>query len=87
VSEPDDDRGLLTETPGLGLEGRVVWLTGASRGLGCTLAYAFAGAGAQLLLTARSEEALKEVAGAIREHGGRYSPAQWPIPRSSSERP
>jgi NAD(P)-dependent dehydrogenase (short-subunit alcohol dehydrogenase family) len=69
VSQADDDRRLLTERPSFGLEGRVVWLTGASRGLGRTLAYAFAGAGAQLLLCARSAEALDEVAGEIRAQG------------------
>jgi NAD(P)-dependent dehydrogenase (short-subunit alcohol dehydrogenase family) len=70
VSQADDDRRLLSEPVGFGLEGRVVWLTGASRGLGRTLAYAFAGAGAQLLLCARSADALEEVAGEIRGHGG-----------------
>ena len=70
MSQADDDRRLLSEPVGFGLEGRVVWLTGASRGLGRTLAYAFAGAGAELLLCARSEDALEEVAGEIRGHGG-----------------
>jgi NAD(P)-dependent dehydrogenase (short-subunit alcohol dehydrogenase family) len=60
VSERDDDRQLLTEAPDPGLEGLVVWLSGASRGLGRTLACAFAAVGAQLLLCTRS----------IREHGG-----------------
>ena len=70
MSQAEDDRRLLNEPVGFGLEGRVVWLTGASRGLGRTLAYALAGAGAQLLLCARSEAALEEVAGDIRDHGG-----------------
>lgn len=70
MSQPTDDQHLLTQTPSFGLEGGVVWLTGASRGLGRALAFAFAGAGAQLLLCARSQEPLEEVARAIREHGG-----------------
>jgi NAD(P)-dependent dehydrogenase (short-subunit alcohol dehydrogenase family) len=61
---------LLTNPPDLRLDGRVAWITGASRGLGRDLAYACAGAGAELLLCARSADALDEVAGEIRGHGG-----------------
>jgi NAD(P)-dependent dehydrogenase (short-subunit alcohol dehydrogenase family) len=64
------DRLLLLEPPSLRLDGRVVWLTGASRGLGRALAYALAGAGAELVLSARSESALTELADEIRAHGG-----------------
>jgi NAD(P)-dependent dehydrogenase (short-subunit alcohol dehydrogenase family) len=65
-----DDRALLTTPPDLRFEDRVVWLTGASRGLGQALAYAFAGAGAKLLLCARSAERLDSIAAEIRDHGG-----------------
>jgi NAD(P)-dependent dehydrogenase (short-subunit alcohol dehydrogenase family) len=70
VTGQEDELSLLADGVGGRLDGRVVWLTGASRGLGRTLAFAFAAAGAQLLLCARSEEALDEVAVAIRRHGG-----------------
>lgn len=52
------------------LDGRVVWVTGASRGLGRALALGFAGAGARVLATARSADALDETVAAIRERGG-----------------
>jgi NAD(P)-dependent dehydrogenase (short-subunit alcohol dehydrogenase family) len=66
-----DDLALLDAPPDLRFDGRVVWITGASKGLGRAMAFAFAGAGADLVLSARSAEALAEVATAIREHGGR----------------
>jgi NAD(P)-dependent dehydrogenase (short-subunit alcohol dehydrogenase family) len=53
-----------------GLDGKVVWITGASRGLGEAAAYAFGAAGARVLLTARSEGDLDRVASRIREGGG-----------------
>jgi NAD(P)-dependent dehydrogenase (short-subunit alcohol dehydrogenase family) len=66
---PEDDTALLTAPPSLRLDGKVAWITGASRGLGRTLAFAFAGAGAAVLLSARSAEALEELAGELRESG------------------
>lgn len=65
-----DDVALLAEPPGLRLDGKVAWVTGASRGLGRSLAYALAGAGAELLLTARSEAPLAAIAQDIRARGG-----------------
>jgi len=41
---------------------KVVWITGASSGIGEALAYAFAGEGAQLILSARREKELQRVA-------------------------
>jgi NAD(P)-dependent dehydrogenase (short-subunit alcohol dehydrogenase family) len=54
----------------LELDGKVVWITGASRGLGEAAAYAFSGAGARVILTARSADDLDRVAGKIRDGGG-----------------
>ncbi len=66
----NDDSPLLRKPPDLRLDGKVAWITGASRGLGRELAFAFAGAGAAVLLSARSAARLEQVASAIREYGG-----------------
>lgn len=52
------------------LEGKVAWVTGASQGVGRSVALAMAGAGAKLLLTARNGAALSELAESIRGDGG-----------------
>lgn len=44
------------------LSGKVVWITGASSGIGEAIAYQLAKVGAKLILSARSEEELKWVA-------------------------
>lgn len=44
---------------------KVIWITGASSGIGEYLAYAFASRGAKLILSARNEDGLKEVKQAI----------------------
>lgn len=67
---PDSQTALLQSPPDLRLDGRVVWVTGASQGLGRAIALAMAGAGAGLLLTARNGSALDEVAACIRRGGG-----------------
>jgi NAD(P)-dependent dehydrogenase (short-subunit alcohol dehydrogenase family) len=51
------------------LGGKVVMITGASRGLGKALALAFAREGATLVINSRSEDALKPVAGEAKETG------------------
>jgi NAD(P)-dependent dehydrogenase (short-subunit alcohol dehydrogenase family) len=64
------DGSLLEHPPDLRLDGKVAWVTGASRGLGRDLALAFAGVGAKVLLTARSAGPLEDLAREIRDHGG-----------------
>lgn len=44
------------------LRGKVVWITGASSGIGESLAYCLAQHGAKLVLSARREDELKRVA-------------------------
>jgi 3-oxoacyl-[acyl-carrier protein] reductase len=53
----------------LGLEGKGVIVTGASRGIGRAIARAFADEGAHLAICARGEEPLSATAGEIRERG------------------
>jgi NAD(P)-dependent dehydrogenase (short-subunit alcohol dehydrogenase family) len=69
ASIPYDDRALLAAPPTLRLDGKVLWITGASRGLGRALAYAVAGAGGDVLLTARSSDDLAGVAADITAQG------------------
>ncbi len=57
-------------TADAGLAGRVVLITGASRGLGAELAVACASAGAHLVLVARTRGALEEVDDRVRAAGG-----------------
>jgi NAD(P)-dependent dehydrogenase (short-subunit alcohol dehydrogenase family) len=52
-------------------EGRVALVTGASRGIGEVTARAFARAGAAVVLAARSQQALEEIAESIQKDGGR----------------
>jgi 3-oxoacyl-[acyl-carrier protein] reductase len=58
------------------LAGRVAIVTGASQGIGRAIALAFADAGAKVGLIARSEDKLREVAGAVRTRGGT---AAWAV--------
>ena len=51
------------------LEGKVVLITGASSGIGRAAAFAFAGAGARLLLCARRLELLRELEAPLMEAG------------------
>lgn len=68
-----EELDLLEHPPDLRFDGRVVWVTGASRGLGRALALMLAGAGAELVLSARSEEPLAELAELVRDHGGKVT--------------
>ena len=54
-------------------EGKTVLITGASYGLGEQFAYSFAEAGADLILTARTEDLLKNVAATCREKGSKVT--------------
>lgn len=53
------------------LSDQVAILTGAGRGIGAAIAESFAEAGADVVVTARTESQLEETAAAIRAHGGR----------------
>jgi NAD(P)-dependent dehydrogenase (short-subunit alcohol dehydrogenase family) len=52
------------------LEGQVALITGASRGIGAATALAFSDAGAKVVLAARDEQALQQVAKEISGRGG-----------------
>ncbi len=65
----------------MNLNGKVVFITGASRGIGEACARLFAGRGARVILTARSAQALERVGASSRGPGGR--PRRWP--RAASE--
>lgn len=52
------------------MSGRVALVVGASRGIGASTAEAFADAGADVVLAARDQTALEEVAGRIEARGG-----------------
>lgn len=56
------------------LTGTVALITGASRGIGRAIAEAFAAAGAQVVLTSRTQESLDAVADAIESDGGTALP-------------
>ena len=49
----------------------VVWITGASAGIGAALAHEFASRGAIVCISARRRERLEELASAISQSGGR----------------
>lgn len=53
----------------MSLKGKIVFITGASSGIGAAAAMAFAGEGTRLLLSARRAEKLDEVAKAALEQG------------------
>ncbi|MEV7971793.1 SDR family oxidoreductase [Cellulomonas sp. NPDC089187] len=64
----------MTTTPQLrdlfGLDGRVALVTGGSSGIGLAIAAALAGAGAHVLIAARTAETIEEARDTIRREGG-----------------
>ena len=65
---------MLPVTPSFRLEGKRALVTGAGRGLGAACAAALAGAGARVVLAARSLPELEAVAAEITASGGTASP-------------
>jgi NAD(P)-dependent dehydrogenase (short-subunit alcohol dehydrogenase family) len=60
----------MSPSPLFSLEGQVALITGASRGIGASIATHFAAAGARVVLVSRKREGLEEVAAAIQQAGG-----------------
>ena len=63
------------------LKDKVVVVTGASRGIGAATAQAFAGAGARVVLAARSRDAIDAIAHEITEGGGEAIACQCDVLR------
>jgi NAD(P)-dependent dehydrogenase (short-subunit alcohol dehydrogenase family) len=66
------------------LEGRVALVTGASRGIGAATAEALAAAGAHVILTARTADALEQVEERIHAAGGSATIAPLDLTESDS---
>src|SRR5260370_33670715 len=64
----------MTAAVSVGLDGKVVLITGGGHGLGRTLAYRYATAGADVVVVGRATGPLAETADGIREAGRR---AEW----------
>ena len=66
--------GTSPASPARWLAGRLAVVTGASQGIGAATAAAMAAAGAHVVLAARDQHALDEVAGRINDAGGQATP-------------
>ncbi len=86
-SEPGEGVDLNQLKANFSLEGRVAMVTGASHGIGQGLAMALAHAGAELLLTARSEKGLAETGSLLDRLGARYETCALELRDLSSIRP
>jgi NAD(P)-dependent dehydrogenase (short-subunit alcohol dehydrogenase family) len=64
----------MTSTARISLEGQVVVVTGASRGIGEAIAVACADAGAHVVIASRKQADLDKVAAAIADRGGKALP-------------
>ena len=62
----------------------IVWVTGASRGIGAAIARAFAASGAHVVLTGRDIRALRQNALMIKELGGAASTLRCDVARENS---
>lgn len=64
----------------MGMKDKIVFITGATAGIGKAVAYAFASEGAKLIITARRTELLKEIAEDIKsKHGVNVLPIQLDV--------
>jgi uncharacterized protein len=72
------DNNVCAYTPTVELGGKRVLITGASRGIGESLAYAFAEAGATVALVARTQDSIRALAA---ELGGTAHPADLSDPK------
>src|SRR4029077_10732819 len=67
-SRRSSENGLMTSRP---LDGKGAIITGASRGIGAAAARRFAGAGATVVLAARTDSDIQSIAAEIQSAGGR----------------
>ena len=62
------------------MDGKTALITGAGRGIGKAIAKAFAGQGAELLLTSRNEEKLRLTAQELTAEGAKCLPVPYQLP-------
>ncbi|HZR02244.1 MAG TPA: SDR family oxidoreductase [Burkholderiales bacterium] len=81
-----DKSELNARLPSFRLDGRLALVTGAGAGLGAAIAIGFAEAGAEVVLLARTREALEQVRARIARNGGRASIAVCDVTNSAALR-